>query len=93
MSASDRRSPARYAGFESVPLRVTVAVGEARCPLSELVGLERGHVLKLDRRIGEPFVLRVGEVALGLVEPVAQREGVALRLCDVVEDEEHAVGD
>lgn len=94
MGDSDSRSsPARYAGFESVPLRVTVAVGEVRCRVSDLATLEPGRVLDLRQRVGDPFELRVGQVKVGLVEPVVEKEGVAVRLCDVVKDEQHAFGD
>lgn len=94
MGDSDTRpSRARYAGFEPVPLRVTVTVGEVRCRLSDLAELEPGRVFELNQRVGAPFGLRVGEIEVGLVEPVVENDGVALRLCDVVEDQEHAAAD
>ena len=89
MSDSENRETAeRFGGFEALPLEVTVRVGEARCTLGRLAGLEPGEVIFLDRRIGEPFDLMAGEVLLGHVEPVAAEDGVAVKLVGIAEEDD-----
>jgi flagellar motor switch/type III secretory pathway protein FliN len=83
---------ARYRGFESVPLRVTVKVGGARSRLADLMRLEPGDIVRLDRRIGEPFELWAGGVLLGLVTPVAEGEAIALKLVEVPEHDRANAG-
>ena len=77
--------PSRFAGFEAVPLRVTVRVGESRCRLSRLTELQDGDVVHLDRKVGEPFELMAGAVFLGHVEPVAEERGTAWKLVEIAE--------
>jgi hypothetical protein len=80
----------RYAGFAGVPIRVTVRVAHARCPMGRLFQLDAGDVLPLDRRVGEPFELLAGRVLLGLVCPLAEKDGVAMKLVAAAEDEDAA---
>jgi flagellar motor switch/type III secretory pathway protein FliN len=78
----------RFAGFESIPLSVTVSVGGARCKLGQLCELKAGDVIHLDRKIGEPFELRASGVLLARVEPVAHGEGIAMKVVEVPEDDD-----
>jgi flagellar motor switch/type III secretory pathway protein FliN len=89
VSQKDARDPGfRFAGFESIPLAVTVSVGGTRCKLGQLCKLEPGDLIHLDRKIGDPFELRAGGVLLARVEPVAHGEGIAVKLVGVPEEED-----
>jgi flagellar motor switch protein FliN/FliY len=88
--AASPNEGSRYTGFEAIPMTVTVAVGHSRCRLAELVELQDGYVVSLDRAIGEPFELRAKDVLLGLVELVVDGEGLALKLVQVPEDDDGA---
>jgi flagellar motor switch/type III secretory pathway protein FliN len=88
--SSPRSEPvtSRFAGFESIPIRVTVRVGHARLTLERLSRLEVGEVVVLDQQVGAPFALVAGEVLLGLAEPVASDTGIALKLIGSTESED-----
>lgn len=89
MSEPESAGPAtRFAGFESLPVRITVRVGPARCKVGHIAALEPGSVIPLDRRVGELFELCAGGVVLGHVQPIADREGVALKLVSVPEGDD-----
>lgn len=45
----------------NLPLEITISVGRARPMLRDLLTLERGAVLALDRRIEDPVELFVGD--------------------------------
>ena len=80
----------RFRGFEAIPIRIVVRVGETLCRLGELDRLEPGTTVRLDHEVGEPFELMSGGVVLGFVEPVADKEGVALKLTSVPESDDGA---
>lgn len=62
------------------PLEVTVRLGSARLSLRELLNLRAGSVLVLERQVGEPAEVMVGDkvVALGQVVMVENELGVRL---------------
>ena len=88
MEGKNNEQGHRFDGFESIPLRVNVKVGEARTTLAGLGELKQGDVIKLDRWIGEPFDLLAHGYLLGRVEPVASGDGVAVKLIEVPEDDD-----
>ncbi len=67
-----------------VPLRVTVEIGCARMRVGEVLQLNRGSVIELDRMTGEPVDVLVNGrlVAHGEVTTVGER--LAVRLLDMV---------
>ena len=77
----------RYEAFESVPIRIVVRVGAARCTVARLSSLETGDVLVLDRALGEPFDLVVADRTVGRVEPVLDEDGVSVKLVEVLSEE------
>ncbi|KAJ57328.1 hypothetical protein ACMU_02170 [Actibacterium mucosum KCTC 23349] len=70
-----------------VPLEVTVSVGRARPLIRDLLNMEDGAVLPLDRRFDDPVELFVGDklIARGeLVELEGDKAGqIAVRLTEV----------
>ena len=74
--------------LEGVPIDVTVSVGKARPTVSELLRLNGGSVLTLDKRVDDPVELFVGDklIAVGTLEIVEDGENarLAVRLTEVV---------
>jgi len=83
---------ARFAGFEAIPIEVTIRVGATKCRLGTLTELTRGEVIPLGRHIGEPFDLLSGPVLLGRAEPVAHASGIAVKLVEIPEHDDDAHG-
>ncbi|MCC1491353.1 FliM/FliN family flagellar motor switch protein [Cognatishimia sp. F0-27] len=73
--------------FNAVPIEITVSVGRARPLVRELLQLEEGSVLTLDKRLEDPVELFVGEKLIGVgVLEVAEGDGqnrLAVRLTGV----------
>lgn len=69
---ADSTTPENANPFSSVPVEITISVGKARLPISELLKLGENSVLQLDRRVDDPVELRIGEkvIARGQLEEV-----------------------
>ncbi|WP_146584606.1 FliM/FliN family flagellar motor switch protein [Puniceibacterium confluentis] len=52
--------------FTSVPIEITVSVGRARPLVRDLLKLDEGSVLTLDRKIDDPVELFVGDQLIGI---------------------------
>lgn len=87
MSSNPNMSADKEASLTRVPLEVTVSVGHARPMIRELLAMEDGAVLTLDRRFDDPVELFVGDklIARGeLVELDGDKAGqIAVRLTEV----------
>ena len=70
-----------------VPVEITVAVGTARPSIGELLRLEQGEVLVLDRKIDDPVELFVGDrlIARGQLEERSDGAGLAVRLTEIAD--------
>ncbi|WP_425092260.1 FliM/FliN family flagellar motor switch protein [Tropicimonas sp. S265A] len=73
----------------SVPIEVTVSVGQAHPTVRELLALRKDSVLTLDRRIEDPVELFVGAhlIARGVLEENEDASGLRVRLTDVIAPE------
>jgi flagellar motor switch protein FliN/FliY len=63
-----------------IPVEVSAVLGRAVMPVSQLLKLGRGAVLKLDRKVGEPVDVFVNDrlVARGEVVIVENRIGITM---------------
>jgi flagellar motor switch protein FliN/FliY len=68
--------------FGRLPVTVEVRVGGTELTLDELVQLEVGSVITLDRPAGETLEIRVGNVSLASAEVVAIEDRMAVRVTD-----------
>jgi len=71
------------APLSEVPLQVTVRLGSARLTLGELLQLQQGSVLLLDREIGEPAEVLVGDRVVALGEMVRVDDELGVRITQV----------
>jgi flagellar motor switch protein FliN len=63
-----------------VPVRISVILGRARIPVAELLQLDAGTVVELDRQVGEAVDIYVNDrlVARGEIVLVENRLGVTM---------------
>lgn len=63
-----------------VPVRVSAILGHSRMPVSDLLKLDAGRVLELDRKVGEAIDVYVNDrlVARGEVVLVEDKLGVTM---------------
>jgi flagellar motor switch protein FliN/FliY len=89
MEAADRdtrkegyieRSAADLEAVFDVPVRVSVVLGRTKMPVSNLLKLDTGTVIELDRQVGEAVEIFINErlVARGEIVLVEDRLGVTM---------------
>ncbi len=63
-----------------VPVRVSVVLGRTKLPISQLLGMDVGTVVELDRQVGEAIDIHVNDrlVARGEIVLVEDRLGVTM---------------
>ena len=67
-----------------IPLEVTVRLGRARLPISELIELGAGSVIELDRVAGEPLEVLVNNKLVARGEAVVISDKFGVRLTEIV---------
>lgn len=68
--------------FLNVNLEVRVVLGRARMPISQLLELEKGSVVELDRKIGDPVDVMINDRLVAkadLIKVEGEYIGIALR--------------
>ncbi|WP_127900766.1 flagellar motor switch protein FliN [Solirhodobacter olei] len=71
----------------NVALNVQIVLGQSRMPISQLLGLSRGSVIELDKKIGEPIDVMINDrlVARGDLVKVGENR-VGVTLTEIVKD-------
>lgn len=67
-----------------VQVTLTVEIGRARLPIKELLALNQGSIVSLDREVNEPLDLLVNGTLIARGEVVESEGRFGLRLLDVV---------
>lgn len=81
-------TPKSEAPFTTVPIEVTVSVGRARPLVRDLLQLEEGSVLLLDKAVDDPVDLYVGDRLIGtgvleIIETGEKHGHLSVRLVEV----------
>lgn len=71
-----------------VPVTLSVEIGRSRMPIKQLIGLNQGSVVELDRAVNEPLDLLVNGTLIARGEVVVVDGQFGLRLIDVVSQSE-----
>lgn len=74
------RTAAELEAVFDVPVRVSVVLGRAKMPVSELLQLDAGTIIELDRQVGEAVEIYINDrlVARGEIVLVENRLGVTM---------------
>ena len=67
-----------------IPLEVTVRLGRARLPISELIEMGAGSIVELDRVAGEPLEVLVNNRLVARGEAVVINDKFGVRLTEIV---------
>lgn len=70
-----------------VPVKVQAVLGRARMPVGELLELRNGHVVELDRRVGEPVDIFVNDRLIARGEVVLIDNALGVTLTEIVRAE------
>ncbi|KMN38294.1 MULTISPECIES: flagellar motor switch protein FliN [Chromobacterium] len=83
-AAAPRRQPRDMTQFlRKIPVRLTLEVGGADISLADLVNIENGSVVELDKLAGEPLDIKVNGTVIGRGEVVVAGENYGLRVVEL----------
>ena len=82
--ASSNGSPSPIDLIADIPVRVTVELGKARKSVSEILALNSGAVIELDKMAGEPVDILVNGKLIAHGEVVVIDENFGVRITDIV---------
>lgn len=71
-----------------LPLDVSVEVGRCKMLINELLQLQQGSVIQLEKMVGEPFEVYVNRKLMAFGEVVVVNEKFGIRLTDVIDPKE-----
>lgn len=71
-----------------VPVTLSVEIGRSKVPIKQLVSLNQGSVVELDREVNEPLDLLVNGTLMARGEVVVVDGQFGLRLIDIVSPRE-----
>jgi flagellar motor switch protein FliN/FliY len=70
-----------------VPVKVQAVLGRARMPIGDLLKLQIGAVVELDRRVGEPVDIFVNNRLIARGEVVMIENALGVTLTEIVREE------
>ncbi len=73
-----------------VPVSLAIEVGRTQIPLSELIEIEEGTVIELDRLLDEPIDILVNGALIAHGVVVLANEKFGLQITDIISLEERA---
>ena len=76
----------QIAALADIPMEVEVELDRMIMPVRDILALEKGSVIAMQRSAGETIELRIGRAAIGSGEIVILDETVAVRITDFKED-------
>lgn len=71
----------------TVPVRVQAVLGRARMPIGEMLRLQSGMVIELDRKVGEAVDIFVNDRLIARGEVVLVDESLGITLTEIVQQD------
>lgn len=87
-SASTEKNDLNLDVILDVPVTLSLVVGHARIPIRNLLQLNQGSVVELERAAGEPLDVYVNDTLIAQGEVVVVNDRFGVRLTDVVSPSE-----
>ncbi|OQS33884.1 flagellar motor switch protein FliN [Chromobacterium haemolyticum] len=66
-----------------IPVHLSLEVGSTTVSLADLLALDEGSVLELNRLAGEPLLIKVNDTVVGTAEVVVIGESYGLKIVDL----------
>lgn len=70
-----------------VPVRVSAVLGHSRMPVSDLLKLDAGRVLELDRKVGEAIDVYVNDRLVARGEVVLVEDKLGVTMTEIIKSE------
>ncbi len=84
-SAAPNQQTPSLSALTEVPVQLTVRVGTVAMTLGELLALEPGSVVMLEKKIGEPVEILAGDRVVARGELVRVEEELGVRILAIAE--------
>jgi len=68
-----------------IPVKITVVLGRTRKTIGEILAVEPGAVIELDRQVGEPMEITINDRPVFKGEVVVIEENFGVRITEIVE--------
>jgi len=81
------RSAADLEAVFDVPVRVSAVLGHSQMPVSDLLKLDAGRVLELDRKVGEAIDVYVNDRLVARGEVVLVEEKLGVTMTEIIKNE------
>lgn len=72
----------------NVPIHISVVLGRATMPLSELLKLKKGDVIPLDRSVGELVDIHINDKAVAKGEIVIVDGNIGITITELIKGEQ-----
>ncbi|WP_119309450.1 flagellar motor switch protein FliN [Cohaesibacter haloalkalitolerans] len=84
---SNQKNAADLEAVFDVPVQVSAILGRAKMPVSELLDLDVGNVLELDRKVGEAVDIYVNSRLVARGEVVLVEEKLGVTMTEIIKSE------
>lgn len=74
--------------LDDVPLRISVQLGQCQLKMEDILKLEKGSIIGIDKLAGEPLEFFIGHRLAAKGEVVVLNEKYGLRLTDIIDPED-----
>jgi flagellar motor switch protein FliN len=83
----DGREAADLQAVFEVPVSVSAILGKTKMDVSDLLKLEKGSVVELDRKVGEAVEIYINNRLIARGEVVVQDERLGITMTEIIKDE------
>ncbi|WP_319413012.1 flagellar motor switch protein FliN [uncultured Cohaesibacter sp.] len=84
---ANQKNAADLEAVFDVPVKVSAILGRAKMPVSELLELDVGNVLELDRKVGEAVDIYVNSRLVARGEVVLVEEKLGVTMTEIIKTE------
>lgn len=75
-------------GIAEVPVEIAAVIGHAEMSVGDLVSLQPGTMIQLDRRVGQPIDIHVNNRLVARGEAVVVEEKLGISMTEVIKNEQ-----
>ncbi|MEM6491621.1 MAG: flagellar motor switch protein FliN [Pseudomonadota bacterium] len=75
-------------GISEVPVEIAAVIGHAMMSVGDLVALQPGTMIQLDRRVGQPIDIHVNNRLVARGEAVVVEEKLGISMTEVIKNEQ-----
>lgn len=73
--------------ISDIPVEISAVLGRSKMPVSQLLKMGRGAVVKLDRKVGEPIDIYVNNRLIAKGEVVIVENRIGITMTEIIRSE------